>query len=154
VLLAAAGFLAPDPSTLRGMSEAETATSIAKPLPVIGNRSSPLAQPHIVHEPRNLTTEVFRALADPIRLELLALIAAEGPICVCHLEEALQYKQPRISKHLGTLRKAGLVQSRREGTWIYYEVNQDTLDLATSFIDQVKASAQTPHVADHCAPAD
>jgi ArsR family transcriptional regulator len=80
------------------------------------------------------------------------MIAAQGPICVCHLEEALQYKQPRISKHLGTLRKAGLVQSRREGTWIYYEVNQETLDLATSFIDQVKASAQTPRAADYCVP--
>ena len=136
------------------MPDAETAAPIAKPLPVIGGSPRPLAQPHIVHEPRNLTTEVFRALADPIRLELLALIAAEGPICVCHLEEALQYKQPRISKHLGTLRKAGLVQSRREGTWIYYEVNEETLDLATSFIDQVKASAQTPHAADYCAPAD
>lgn len=134
------------------MPEAESAASIAKPLPVIGNGSRALAQPHIVHEPRNLTTEVFRALADPIRLELLAVIAAQGPICVCHLEEALEYKQPRISKHLGTLRKAGLVQSRREGTWMYYEVNQETLDLATSFIDQVKASAQTPHAADYCPP--
>jgi ArsR family transcriptional regulator, arsenate/arsenite/antimonite-responsive transcriptional repressor len=134
------------------MPEAESAASIAKPLPVIGNGSRVLAQPHIVHEPRNLTTEVFRALADPIRLELLAVIAAQGPICVCHLEEALQYKQPRISKHLGTLRKAGLVESRREGTWIYYEVNQETLDLATSFIDQVKASVRTPHAADYCPP--
>jgi ArsR family transcriptional regulator, arsenate/arsenite/antimonite-responsive transcriptional repressor len=134
------------------MSEAEPATSITRPLPVIEGGSRPLAQPHIVHEPRNLTSEVFRALSDPIRLELLAMIAAQGPICVCHLEEALQYKQPRISKHLGTLRKAGLVESRREGTWIYYEVNQETLDLATSFIDQVKASAQAPHAADYCVP--
>jgi ArsR family transcriptional regulator len=132
------------------MSGAERAASIAKPLPVIGSATGALAQPHIVQEPRNLTTEVFRALADPIRLELLAVIAAQGPICVCHLEEALQYKQPRISKHLGTLRKAGLVQSRREGTWVYYQVNEETLDLATSFIDQLKASAQTPHVADFC----
>jgi ArsR family transcriptional regulator, arsenate/arsenite/antimonite-responsive transcriptional repressor len=137
------------------MSEPESAASIAKPLPLIGGGSPTLAQPHIVHEPRNLTIDVFRALADPVRLELLALIAAQGPICVCHLEEALQYKQPRISKHLGTLRKAGLVQSRREGTWVYYEVNEEMLDLATSFIDQVKVSAQTPHAADYCEqPAD
>lgn len=152
MLLAPAWLPGPRPDYTAGMSEAESSPSIAKPLPVIGNSSRALAQPHIVHEPRNLTTEVFRALADPIRLELLALIAAQGPICVCHLEEALQYKQPRISKHLGTLRKAGLVQSRREGTWIYYEVNQETLDLATSFIDQVKASVQTPHAADYCPP--
>lgn len=134
------------------MPEAGSAVSIPKSLPVIGGGAPSLAQPHIVHEPRNMTSEVFRALADPIRLELLALIAAHGPICVCHLEEALQYKQPRISKHLGTLRKAGLVKSRREGTWVYYELNESNLDLATSFIDQVKASAQTPHAADYCGP--
>jgi ArsR family transcriptional regulator len=89
----------------------------------------------------NVTVDVFRALADPIRLELLALIAANGPMCVCHLEEALRYKQPRISKHLGTLRRAGLVHSRREGTWVYYELNDEMLEVATSFIDQVQTSA-------------
>lgn len=97
-----------------------------------------------------MTVDVFRALADPVRLELLALIAARGPICVCHLEEALPYKQPRISKHLGTLRRAGLVSSRREGTWVYYQLNEDTLEVAASFVEQVKGSAQAPHEADRC----
>ena len=46
-----------------------------------------LATPRIVAEPRNLTLEVFRALADPVRLELLAQIAARGPLCVCHLQD-------------------------------------------------------------------
>ena len=59
-----------------------------------------MAQPRIVEEPRNATVDVFRALGDPVRLELLAHIAAHGPICVCHLEEALAYRQSRISKHL------------------------------------------------------
>jgi ArsR family transcriptional regulator, arsenate/arsenite/antimonite-responsive transcriptional repressor len=72
-------------------------------------------------------------------------------MCVCHLEEALQYKQPRISKHLGTLRRAGLVRSRRERTWVYYELNDEMLDVATSFIEQVQASARTPHETDYCA---
>jgi ArsR family transcriptional regulator len=106
--------------------------------------------PHIVNEPRNVTVDVFRALADPIRLELLALIAAHGPMCVCHLEEALAYKQPRISKHLSTLKRAGLVTSRREGTWVYYQLSDGMLDVARSFIDQVQASARAPHEADHC----
>jgi ArsR family transcriptional regulator len=109
-----------------------------------------VAVPHIVSEPRNVTVDVFRALADPIRLELLALIAANGPMCVCHLEEALAYKQPRISKHLSTLRKAGLVSSRRQGTWVYYQLNDEMLEVATSFIDQVQASARAPHEADYC----
>jgi ArsR family transcriptional regulator, arsenate/arsenite/antimonite-responsive transcriptional repressor len=109
-----------------------------------------VAVAHIVSEPRNVTVDVFRALADPIRLELLALIAANGPMCVCHLEEALPYKQPRISKHLGTLRKAGLVSSRRQGTWVYYQLNDEMLDVATSFIDQVQGSSRAPHEADYC----
>jgi ArsR family transcriptional regulator, arsenate/arsenite/antimonite-responsive transcriptional repressor len=136
--------------TLRAMSEAREVSAITRPLPLVGD-GKPIATPHIVNEPRNVTVDVFRALADPIRLELLALIAANGPICVCHLEEALRYKQPRISKHLGTLRRAGLVRSRREGTWVYYELNEEMLELATSFIDQVQLSARAPHEADLCA---
>src|SRR5512132_4182249 len=80
---------------------------IAHPLKVVEPRA-PLAEPRVVAEPRNLTVEAFRALADPVRLELLARVAAHGPICVCHLEEQLPYSQSRISKHLGTLRRAGL----------------------------------------------
>jgi ArsR family transcriptional regulator len=130
------------------VAEPNQVAAINRPLPLIDRAR--IATPHIVTEPRNLTVEVFRALADPIRLELLALIAAHGPVCVCHLEEALDYKQPRISKHLATLRKAGLVSSRREGTWVYYEVEAEMLDVATSFVEQVRQSARTPHEADHC----
>ena len=127
----------------------KAAVSIARPLPTI-KPARQLAAPRVVAEPRNLTVDVFKALADPIRLELLAHIAASGPICVCHLEEALEYKQSRISKHLATLRRAGLVSSRREGTWVYYELNDEMLEEATGFIEQVQASAKAPHEADYC----
>jgi ArsR family transcriptional regulator, arsenate/arsenite/antimonite-responsive transcriptional repressor len=126
--------------------------AIPRPLPVVGTRQ--VATPHIVAEPRNLTVEMFRALADPIRLELLAQIAARGPLCVCHLQEDLPYSQSRISKHLGTLRRAGLVTSRREGTWIYYSVDENALATARNFIDQLESSLHTPHVADYCPPPD
>jgi DNA-binding transcriptional ArsR family regulator len=122
---------------------------VERQLPVLGQPER-VAAARVVHEPRNLTAEVFRALSDPIRLELLAHVAAYGPVCVCHLEEAFPYKQPRISKHLGTLRRAGLVRSRREGTWVYYELNNEMLDVATEFVEQLKLSARTPHEADHC----
>jgi ArsR family transcriptional regulator len=118
-------------------------------LPALAQRER-VAAAKIVQEPRNITAEVFQALADPIRLELLAHVAAYGPVCVCHLEEAFPYKQPRISKHLGTLRRAGLLRSRREGTWVYYELNDEMLDVATEFVDQVKLSARIPHEADRC----
>jgi ArsR family transcriptional regulator len=103
-----------------------------------------------VEEPRNLTFEVFRALADPVRLELVALLAAQGPLCVCHLEEALPYSQPRISKHLGVLRRAGLVSWRRDRSWVYYSVNPEALEIAREFIDQLEQSMQLPHIADSC----
>lgn len=131
------------------MSEAQPV--IPRPLPVVGAQS--LATPRVVEEPRNLTLEVYRALADPIRLELLALIAARGPICVCHLHEGLPYSQSRVSKHLGTLRRAGLVNTRREGTWIYYSLEEEALAVAREFIDQLELSLRRPHEADYCPPA-
>jgi ArsR family transcriptional regulator len=125
------------------------AAQIAQPLAVIQPRA-PLAESRVVAEPRNLTVEAFRALADPVRLELLARVAAFGPVCVCHLEEQLPYSQSRISKHLGTLRRAGLVSSRREGTWVYYETSDEMLAAAREFLDQLGASLHTPHEADLC----
>jgi DNA-binding transcriptional ArsR family regulator len=110
----------------------------------------PLAQPRMVAEPRNLTLEALRALAHPARMELIAHIAARGPLCVCHLHEDLDYSQPTISKQLGILRKAGLVESRREGRWVYYEVNETVLDAARGFLDDLQDSMHRPHVADHC----
>jgi ArsR family transcriptional regulator len=114
----------------------------------------PLARPRVVVEHRNLTVDVFRALADPVRLEILALIAARGPLCSCHLQDELNYNQPRISKHLGVLRKAGLVSSERRGSWVYYSVAPDALEVATDFIGQVERSLHTPREADYCPPPD
>jgi ArsR family transcriptional regulator len=129
------------------MAESKAAR-ITQPLTVLQPRT--LAEPRVVAEPRNLTVEAFRALADPVRLELLARVAAYGPVCVCHLEEQLPYSQSRISKHLGTLRRAGLVSSRREGTWVYYETTDEMLAPAREFLDQLGASIHTPHEADLC----
>jgi DNA-binding transcriptional ArsR family regulator len=110
----------------------------------------PLAQPRMVAEPRNLTLDAIRALAHPARMEVVAHIAARGPLCVCHLDEDLDYSQPAISKHLGVLRRAGLVESRREGRWVYYTVNEAALDAVREYLDDLKASMHRPHVADHC----
>jgi ArsR family transcriptional regulator, arsenate/arsenite/antimonite-responsive transcriptional repressor len=109
-----------------------------------------MAQPRVVAEPRNATVDVFRALGDPVRLELLAHIAARGPICVCHLEDTLSYRQSRISKHLAVLRRAGLVTSRRDGSWAYYSVASNALEIAREFIDQLEESLTVPRVADAC----
>jgi ArsR family transcriptional regulator len=61
----------------------------------------------------------LKALADPTRIRILGLLAG-GQVCVCHIHDALGVPQPTASRHLAYLRKAGLVDSRREGQWVYY----------------------------------
>jgi len=63
------------------------------------------------------------ALADATRLRLLNLIKG-GEICVCHLQDVLQTNQPKISRHLAYLRKAGLVDARRDGRWTHYRLRK------------------------------
>jgi ArsR family transcriptional regulator len=62
----------------------------------------------------------FKALADPTRLRILAMLASTpAGMCVCDLNEGFDLEQPTISHHLKVLRKAGLVSSERRGTWVY-----------------------------------
>jgi ArsR family transcriptional regulator len=62
---------------------------------------------------------VLKALADPTRLRILALLAG-GEICVCHVHTALDVPQPTASRHLAYLKKSGLVQDRKVGLWKHY----------------------------------
>lgn len=66
-------------------------------------------------------TRVFRALGDEMRVRIVALLV-HGELCVCHLEQALGLSQPNASRQLGILKGAGIVESRREGTWVYYRL--------------------------------
>jgi DNA-binding transcriptional ArsR family regulator len=109
------------------------------------------ARPRMVAEPRNLTLEARRALAHPARMELVAHIAARGPLC-SSTSPATWTSQSAISKHLGTLRRAGLVESRREGRWVYHSIRETALDAAHGFLDDLKDSMHRPHVADDCSP--
>ncbi|MEO8726523.1 MAG: metalloregulator ArsR/SmtB family transcription factor [Acidobacteriaceae bacterium] len=63
----------------------------------------------------------FTALADPTRLRLLNLMG-EQEICVCYFVEILGQSQPKISRHLAYLRKAGIVAARRDGKWMHYRI--------------------------------
>jgi ArsR family transcriptional regulator, arsenate/arsenite/antimonite-responsive transcriptional repressor len=66
-------------------------------------------------------TRLFRALGDATRVRIVALLS-HGELCVCHVQEALGLTQPNASRQLGILKNAGVVRSRREGTWTYYEL--------------------------------
>jgi len=65
--------------------------------------------------------QLFAALADPTRLRLLNLMSGRE-VCVCHFVEILKQSQPKISRHLAYLRRAGLVSARRDGTWMHYSI--------------------------------
>jgi ArsR family transcriptional regulator len=73
-------------------------------------------------------TGLLKALADPIRLRLMSLIAATDEACVCDLTAPFDVSQPTISHHLKVLREAGLVEAERRGTWVWYRARRDALD--------------------------
>jgi ArsR family transcriptional regulator len=77
---------------------------------------------------------LFKSLADPHRLAMLATLAkAEDEVCVCDFTGALPLEQPTVSHHLRILREAGLVTCERRGTWVYYRIAagaRDRLDTA------------------------
>ncbi|MFF8769781.1 ArsR/SmtB family transcription factor [Kitasatospora sp. NPDC015120] len=73
---------------------------------------------------------LFKALGDPVRLRLLSMIASGqgGEVCVCDLTPQFDLSQPTISHHLKLLRQAGLIDSERRGTWVYYRLVPETTD--------------------------
>ena len=80
-------------------------------------------------EPLSKTADYFSALANPFRLQILLVIGA-GEVCVCHLECVLKKRQAYISQHLMALREAGILETQREGKYIFYRVaEKNTLRL-------------------------
>jgi ArsR family transcriptional regulator len=65
---------------------------------------------------------LFKVLSDTTRLRLASLLLVNGETCVCVLAQALQAPDFKISRHLGVMRAAGLVEARREGTWMHYKL--------------------------------
>ncbi|WP_280270086.1 ArsR/SmtB family transcription factor [Nocardia wallacei] len=80
---------------------------------------------------------MFKALADPVRLRVLSLIAARAgaEVCVCELTPAFELSQPTISHHLKVLREAGLIDGERRGTWVYYRVIPAALQRLSAVLD-------------------
>ncbi len=77
---------------------------------------------------------LLKALADPVRLRLLSLVAshADGEACVCDLNDAFDLSQPTISHHLKVLHEVGLLDRSKRGVWVYYSLRREALtDLGT-----------------------
>jgi ArsR family transcriptional regulator len=94
---------------------------------------SPLTASPLTTEQAERIAPMLKAIADPVRLRLLSLVAAhEGrEACVCELQDAFNLSQPTISHHLKVLHESGLLDRTKRATWVYYSVRSDALaDLA------------------------
>ena len=78
----------------------------------------------------------LKALADPVRLKLLNLIASSGEACACDLPDLLDRTQPTVSHHLSILVKAGLLEREQRGKWAWFQLNQDRLESVRSALGQ------------------
>jgi ArsR family transcriptional regulator, arsenate/arsenite/antimonite-responsive transcriptional repressor len=90
---------------------------------------APLASEPLSAEQAEQIVPVVKALADPVRLRLLSLVAShqDGEACVCDLNDAFDLSQPTISHHLKVLHEAGLLDRAKRGVWVYYSVDADAL---------------------------
>ena len=107
---------------------------MSKPLPLLElpgtvGCCSPLAAERLSQEQAELVAPLLKALADPVRLRLMSLIAshAGGEACVCDLTAAFDLSQPTISHHLKVLHDAGLIDRDKRGVWVWYRARTEAL---------------------------
>lgn len=86
--------------------------------------------------------ELFKALSDDTRLKCVMLLQVNGAACVCDLMAALNMDQPKISRHLASLRRIGLLQDERKGKWVYYQLHPELPAWAKDIVMQVSEQAQ------------
>lgn len=98
---------------------------------------SPLIREPISAEQAETISPLLKALADPVRLRLLSLVAShhEGEACVCDLNDAFDLSQPTISHHLKVLHEAGLLDRSKRGVWVYYNVNTAAMSDLSTLLD-------------------
>lgn len=88
-----------------------------------------------------LTDDLLRPLADPLRAQIVALLAVEQ-LCTCHLVEATEATQSNVSNHLRVLREAGLVESEPAGRFTYYRLRPEPLDALAEALAELAADAR------------
>jgi ArsR family transcriptional regulator, arsenate/arsenite/antimonite-responsive transcriptional repressor len=90
---------------------------------------APLSQVPLSLDQAEQVAPLLKALADPVRLRLMSLIASHpgGEACVCDLTDAFDLSQPTISHHLKVLHEAGLVEREKRGVWVYYRAQAAAL---------------------------
>ena len=97
---------------------------------------SPVVREPVTSERAEQIAPLLKAIADPVRLRLISLVAshADAEACVCELNDAFDLSQPTISHHLKVLHEAGLLDRSKRGVWVYYSLNRAALaDLSHLF---------------------
>ena len=89
----------------------------------------PLSREPLSRGQAELVAPLLKALADPVRLRLMSLVASHpgGEACVCDLADAFDLSQPTISHHLKVLHESGLLDRDKRGVWVYYRARTDAL---------------------------
>src|SRR3954464_12365882 len=102
---------------------------------------SPLTREPLSQGDAERIAPLLKALADPVRLQLLSLVASHegGEACVCDLNEAFDLSQPTISHHLKVLHQSGLLERSKRGVWVYYKVEANVLDSLGKLISSAGA---------------
>jgi ArsR family transcriptional regulator len=102
---------------------------------------SPLTKEPLSRESAEGAATLLKALADPLRLRLLSLVAshADGEACVCDLNDAFDLSQPTISHHLKVLHEAGLLERTKRGVWVFYRVEAAALANVAALLGGVAA---------------
>ena len=91
--------------------------------------------PDVEREHAERMAAIAKALADPVRLQLVDVLRKHaGKVCVCELVPLFDLSQPTVSHHLKVLREAGLVASERRGLWAYYYVIPDSLEELSAWL--------------------
>lgn len=86
------------------------------------------------------TARLFKALSDPIRVEVLTMLTVEKR-CACQMLERFHVTQPTLSHHMGVLVESGLVVSERRGKWIFYGVDPDAVARMKDYLDAIGSVA-------------
>jgi ArsR family transcriptional regulator len=104
---------------------------------------SPLSARPLSQAQAEQVAPLLKALADPVRLRLMSLIASHegGEACVCDLNDAFDLSQPTISHHLKVLHDAGLLDRDKRGVWVYYRARTQALASLSALIGYQQASA-------------
>lgn len=84
-------------------------------------------------------SEIYKCIADPQRLRILNLLES-GSLCVCHLQELLEVPQVKMSKQLAQMKGLGLIESRREGTWMIYQLKPAANGLLHANLSYLRAA--------------